>query len=55
MKITFISTNDTVGGAAIVTLRLMEALRAMAERGVALHAERSCPPQTLWAVKNIEG
>ena len=31
MKITFISTNDTVGGAAIVTLRLMEALRGLGE------------------------
>lgn len=38
-----------------ITPQVLEALWAMAERGVALHAERSCPPQTLWAVKNIEG
>lgn len=38
-----------------ITAQVLEALRAMAERGVALHAERSCPPRTLWAVKNTEG
>ena len=38
-----------------ITAQVLEALRTMAERGVALHAERSCPPQTLWAVKNTEG
>lgn len=38
-----------------ITAQVLEALRAMAERGVVLHAERSCPPQTLWAVKKTEG
>lgn len=34
-----------------ITDRALETLRAMAARGVALHAERSCPPGTLWVVK----
>lgn len=38
-----------------ITAQVLEALRAMAAQGVILHAERSCPPQTLWAVKNAEG
>ena len=38
-----------------ITAQVLDALRTMAERDVTLHAERSCPPQTLWTVKKTEG